>query len=682
MSPICSLLLLSLSVANIALALPNELGRRNSTVPDSTSKNNTISQNESYEYIVVGSGAGGGPLAARLALAGKKVLLIEAGDDQGQNLNQQIPTFHAYATEDKTMAWDFYVKHYTDPSRAQRDSKMTWTTPSGSLYVGAFPPAGSKQKGILYPRSGTLGGCTAHNALVNVYPHEKDWDNIVALTGDRSWSAASMRRLYEKLEKVDYIRVGNPGHGFNGWLGVGRADVTLALNDTKLLALGLNSASTMGHGGLGGSAVNLGRILAGDANSGSPGRDQTEGVYNIPLAEYGGKRNGAREFVMQTYNEKTLAGGKKWKLDIWMETLVTKVIFAEGGTGTRPKATGVEFLKGKSLYRADPRSGSATGGTPAQVFATKEVILSGGAFNTPQLLKLSGIGPKDELTKFDIPVKVDLPGVGTNLQDHFEIGVTHQAKDSFAVIEHCTYGRTLPDTCLENWKKEKGPYASSNGFIFAMIKKSSVANMDTVFGGDPDLLMFGGIANFKGYYPGYSNDVYGYRNWTWVVLKAHTGNFGAKAGTVKLASKDPRDVPEITFNYFDTGSTANGAADRDLQAMVEGVALSRNISSSTSVPLTIGKTFTEMLPGEAIQTDAQLKEHIKAEAWSHHASCTCPIGADGDPMAVLDSKFRVRGVDGLRVVDASVFPRIPGYFIAVPTYMVGEKGAETILSGN
>jgi choline dehydrogenase len=558
---------------------------------------------------------------------------------------------------------------------------MAWETPSGNTYVGKSPPLGSQEKGILYPRSGTLGGCTAHNALVNIYPHEKDWDNIASITGDRSWSASNMRRIYEKLEKVDYIRVGNPGHGFNGWLGVGRADVTLALNDTKLLAMGLNTASKMGQGGplvsIAEGAVNLGRILAGDANSGSAGRDQTEGVYNIPLAEYNYKRNGAREFVMQVYNEKTILGAKRYSLDIMTDTLVTKVLFSDG---VRPKASGVQFLKGKSLYRADPRSSRASTGTPGHAFATREVILSGGAFNTPQLLKLSGIGPRDELSKFNIPVKVDLPGVGTNLQDHFEIGVTHQTRDSFAVVEHCTYGK-LPDACLDNWKNGKGPYASSNGFIFAIIKKSTIAKQDTVFGNDPDLLIFGGIADFKGYYPGYSSDVYGYRNWTWVVLKAHTGNYGAKAGTVKLVSSDPRDMPDINFHYFDAGSTENNAHERDLQAMAEGVALSRNISDSTSVPFSTGKDFVEVLPGKHIDSDAALKNHIKAEAWSHHASCTCPIGANDDHTAVLDSKFRVRGVEALRVVDASVFPRIPGFFIAVPTYMVGEKAAETILSG-
>lgn len=189
------------------------------------------------------------------------------------------------------------------------------------------------------------------------------------------------------------------------------------------------------------------------------------------------------------------------------------------------------------------------------------------------------------------------------------------------------------------------------------------------------------LLDFRGYYPGYSNDVYGYANWTWVVLKAHTGNYGPKAGTVKLKSADPRDTPDILFNFFDEGNTDAGADNRDLTAMMEAVGIGREVTSNATTPLAMGPVFREIRPGPEINTDAKIKEHIKQEAWSHHCSCTCPIGADNDPWAVLDSKFRVRGTQGLRVVDASVFPRIPGYFIAVPTYMVGEKAAESILLG-
>lgn len=135
-------------------------------------------------------------------------------------------------------------------------------------------------------------------------------------------------------------------------------------------------------------------------------------------------------------------------------------------------------------------------------------------------------------------------------------------------------------------------------------------------------------------------------------------------------------MPLINFNSFDTGVTSNNAANKDLQAVIEGMEFSRKIFDSL-VPL--DGSFTEVWPGRSV-TGNNLKEFAKNEAWGHHASCTCPIGADSDPMAVLDSNFKVKGVEGLRVVDASVFPKIPGFYIAVPIYMISEKAADVILA--
>jgi choline dehydrogenase len=107
-------------------------------------------------------------------MAGKRTLLIEAGNDQGDNLNVQIPTHHPIVAEDPELSWDFYVTHFKGEAKRVKDDKMAWYTPEGKSFVGSTPPAGSKQRGIFYPRSGTLGGCTAHNAMVSIYPHERD----------------------------------------------------------------------------------------------------------------------------------------------------------------------------------------------------------------------------------------------------------------------------------------------------------------------------------------------------------------------------------------------------------------------------------------------------------------------------------------------------------------------------
>jgi choline dehydrogenase len=379
-----------------------------------------------------------------------------------------------------------------------------------------------------------------------------------------------------------------------------------------------------------------------------------------------GQRSGPREFVLDVANAKDSDGNRKYHLDLQLNTLVTKIRFSTS-TGSKPQAQGVEFLVGKSLYRADPRSGSATSGVSGSVNATREIIISAGTFNTPQLLKLSGIGPSAELQQFNIPVVVDLPGVGTNMQDRYETSVIGRTESPFSATKDCTFLRNSPDPCYEKWKSganggDRGIYAS-NGIALGVVKKSSVAD------GDPDVLITGAPTNFPGYYPGYAvNGTADAKHWSWIVLKAHSRN---RAGTVTLASADPRDMPIINFNSFD--NAADGV--KDVKAVVEGMTLSRKMFKSV-VP--VAGSFNEVWPGLSVTEDS-LDEFVRNEAWGHHASCTCPIGADSDPMAVLDSKFRVRGTEGLRVVDASVFPKIPGFYIAAPIYMISEKAADVII---
>ena len=144
-------------------------------------------QNNTYDYIVVGSGPGGGPLAATLAQKGYSVLLIEAGDDKSTSIDTIIPAFNFVEPADDSLHWDFFVRHYSDLNRTLQHHYLTWRLSDGSYWVGQNPPAGATLLGVYYPRGATLGGSAIINALATFLPSESDWQNIVDLTGDGAW---------------------------------------------------------------------------------------------------------------------------------------------------------------------------------------------------------------------------------------------------------------------------------------------------------------------------------------------------------------------------------------------------------------------------------------------------------------------------------------------------------------
>ncbi|PQE28205.1 choline dehydrogenase protein [Rutstroemia sp. NJR-2017a BBW] len=453
------------------------------------------------DYIVVGSGPGGGTLASRLAIAGYDVLLIDAGDDEGEQLIPEIPIMQFKSTEYEAQQWNFFVHHYANETQQKKDSKMTYRTTDGEYYVGLNPPAGAEPLGIWYPRAGTLGGCSNHNAMISIYPHESDWQYIADLTGDASWAPDHMRTYFEKMERCDYLPEDTEGHGFDGWFNINVTNPSLIANDEKIVSWMMASSAASGDplgSGSNMTVAGVSNVLHRDINNNSPGRDNTTGIFQMPYAIDGRTRHGARNFIVDTVNAVKPNGAQKYSLTLKLNTLVTKVRFSNDSI---PQAIGVDFIEGKSLYRADPRSGNSTAGTFGRVNARKEVIIAGGAYNTPQILKLSGIGPKDELKSFNIPVIVDLPGVGTNLQDRYETATISKTEDAFTVANGCTFMSTPDDPCLDQWEHnttDAGLYATP-GLMIAMVAKSSVAVAD------PDLIISGGPANFKGYYPGYSD---------------------------------------------------------------------------------------------------------------------------------------------------------------------------------
>ncbi|KAI0436353.1 hypothetical protein F4803DRAFT_234117 [Xylaria telfairii] len=572
---------------------------------------------EIYDYIVVGSGPGGAPVAANLARAGYSVTLLEAGVDLGDNKNySEIANFIAAGNDEKSR-WDFFVKHSDDEEREAKYEKTTWRTADGSFYVGLDPPEGSTRLGIYYPRAATLGGCAMHNGGICTVPNDADWDYIAEITGDDDWLAKNMRKYFEKMEANEYLPIGTPGHGYDGYVNTTISDPSFMNQISDLEEL---TSQLIAH--TGGDA---GR----DVNSPDPDRDQATGVFGMAShADRNGKRTGTNTLL-----KRTLADPAN-NLTIQLETLVTSIII--NWEDAKPSATGVHVLRGPHLYEADPLY-NGTAGKTGRIFARKEVIIAAGTFNSPQILKITGIGPAQELLDNHLMVVKDLPGVGENLGDNYEAGLQALASK---------------------------PLNGTAGALVTVFLKTPTARSVR------NIQAWCGSFSFEGFWPGFPTE-YGPSQYECAIVHI---NPRSQAGYVRLRSPNPQEMPEINFNFFAEGG------DEDLTELLDAAKTFRKAINAVGAPIT---PFNERHPCPGVNqncTDEAQKEFIKLQSYSHHATSTCAIGSDDDPMAVLDSKFRVRGVGNLRVVDASAFPKVPGAFPVCATFMLAEKASADILA--
>jgi choline dehydrogenase len=446
---------------------------------------------------------------------------------------------------------------------------------------------------MFWPRGRVLGGSSSINAMIYSRANRSDHDRFGEL-GVEGWSYDDILPYYKKSENNE--RGPSEFHGVGGELNI--ADLRCVNPLTHRFVEAAQGA---------GLKYNI------DFNGASQ-----EGVGYLQVTQKNGRRHSAAAAFLKPILSRP-------NLKVETGAHVTRLLFDKN------RVVGVEFVQE---------------GRTEQARVNREVILSGGAINSPQTLMLSGIGPADHLRAMDIPIVADLPGVGQNLLDHLLIGVEYECRQPIGLHKADTVKNILNFLLFK-----KGPLTSSVGEAAAFLKTDpcmAAPNIELIFA--PVFYMDNGFKN---------PDLHGFS--IGVALQKPESK-----GHIKLKSKDPFVAPAIQPNYL--------ASEGDLAACVEGVKLAREIFASKHFDRFRGK---EWWPGEAAKTDGDFAEHIRQTAETiYHPVGTCKIG--NDAMGVVDDRLRARGVEGLRVVDASVIPiQITGHTNA-PTIAIAEKAADLI----
>jgi choline dehydrogenase len=464
------------------------------------------------------------------------------------------------------------------------------------------PEPGLDNRTLPIWRGKTLGGCSSINAMINVRGNRRDYD-LLRQQGLEGWAYRDVLPYFKKLESS--WRGAGLYHGVGGPIQNVPVDLPEAHFDSLRQA-----------------AAAVGLPLCADHN----GAGQ-EGISRIELTSNSGRRASSA----RAYLHPAMKAHKN--LTVMTHAQVTRIL-VEGR-----RAVGVEYLRHGRLER---------------VHAEREVVLSGGTYNSPHLLMLSGIGPADHLRSVGVDVVHDLPGVGQNLHEHPNVLNIYRTKGNLGFTRHLRLDRAT--LAVVRWA-----LFGTGPFTFA----GTTANifMHTQPGIDrPDVQIITMAVHQHAnlWFPALTQPpVYAF---TARVGVLHT----VSRGWVKLRSSDPLELPRIRFNMF--------TEQPDMANMIEAVKRSRELFAQAPMRELIAE---ELLPGPQFQSDAELEQAIRAQAeHRHHAVGTCRLGTD--ERAVVDAQLRVHGIENLRVADASVLPEDPSGNTNVPTMMIGEKAADMI----
>ncbi len=454
---------------------------------------------------------------------------------------------------------------------------------------------------IYHARGKVLGGSSSINGMIFQRGNPLDYERWASDPGMGTWDYAHCLPYFKKTETC--LAGGPPWRGTSGPLVLERGPAT-----NPLFAAMLEAAHQAGY------------HLTDDVNG-----YRQEGFAAFDRNVHRGRRLSAARAYLHPVMDRP-------NLTVVTRAFVNRVVF----DGDR--AVGVEH---------------SSAGRGPEVARAGEVILCGGAVNSPQLLQVSGVGPASLLRPLGIAVVADLPGVGENLQDHLEVYVQHACTQPVSVQPYLQW-RRRPLVALEWWLRHSGPGATNHfeagGFACS---NDEVAYPNLMFHFLPIAVRYDGSAPAGGH---------GYQ--------VHIGPmYSNSRGSVRGTSPDARRKPALRFNYLST--------PEDRREWVEAIRVARRILSQPALAAYDGG---ELSPGPAVETEDQILDWVRRDGETAlHPSCTARMGIDAD--SVVDpTTMRVHGLDGLRVVDASVFPYIPNGNIYAPVMMVAEKAADLILA--